>query len=260
MDIEVEGKKIRAELEKFSLPVLKLKPIAEAAKNRWSSKFGGKPYWPKGMEYPESKSGQKLFLLAQINFADLPGLPGFPQSGVLQFFIADDDLYGLDFDLSTEEIVNSPDGYRVIYHADIEVSEDLIENDLPEASQKNPLPVCREYRLECTQDSEIPSPTDFRYEKYATDPFEYESELANYIYEKFIADGSKLGGYANFTQDDPRINGEHDNWILLFQMDSEFSDDIDIMWGDVGVGNFFIEKEALEQLDFSRVWYNWDCC
>jgi len=31
------------------------------------------------------------------------------------------------------------------------------------------------------------------------------------------------------------------------------------MWGDCGVGNFFINIEDLKNLDFSDVLYNWDC-
>ena len=31
-----------------------------------------------------------------------------------------------------------------------------------------------------------------------------------------------------------------------------------IMWGDAGVGHFFIDREALKLLDFSDVLYYWD--
>ncbi len=260
MDVEVEAKKIRSELENFTLPFIKLLPKAESAENIWNSKFGGKAYWPKDTEYPESKSGEKLTLLAQLNFDELPSLAEFPQNGLLQFFIEDDDLYGMDFDTPIEEVVKSPSGYRVIYHPVVEKNKELLDNDVPEAHNESYLPISREYRLESTLDNEIPSPTDFRYEKYAGDPFEYEEELGEYVYDNFSAEGSKIGGYANFTQEDPRTDGEYDNWVLLFQMDSESVGDDEIMWGDVGVGNFFIEKEALSKNDFSRVWYNWDCC
>ena len=33
-----------------------------------------------------------------------------------------------------------------------------------------------------------------------------------------------------------------------------------VMWGDVGVANFFLKKEDLERMDFSDVFYTWDCC
>lgn len=259
MDVEVEAGKIRAELEKFALPTIKLKPKAENAKNRWSSKFGGEPYWPKDMKYPESKSGNKLTLLAQLNINEFPNLPDFPKSGILQFFIEDDDVYGLDFYRPIEEIIKAPSGYRVVYHSIIERDESLLENGLPKAHKESCLPLSREYRLESVLDKEIPSPRDFRYKNYAKEPYKEEGALADYIYDNFTSTGCKIGGYAFFTQEDPRINGEDDNWVLLFQMDSEFLGDDEIMWGDLGVANFFIEKEALKKNDFSRVWYNWDC-
>ena len=56
-----------------------------------------------------------------------------------------------------------------------------------------------------------------------------------------------------FTQSDPR--SVDDGEILLFQLNSVK----DIMWGDAGVANFFIDREALKNRDFSHVMYNWDC-
>lgn len=44
--------------------------------------------------------------------------------------------------------------------------------------------------------------------------------------------------------------------MLLFQLDTVE----DIMWGDSGVANFFISRDALKNKDFSKVYYNWDCC
>lgn len=259
MNIEEQANKIRSDLEKYKLPIIKLLPSAENAENIWSSKFGGKPYWLKNDEYPKSKEGEDLVLLAQLNFEELPNIAEYPQTGILQFFIEDDDVYGMDFDRPVEEVIDSPSGYRIIYHPTIERNEELLESELPEANKESYLPISREYRISSVRENEIPSPTDYRYQKYSSDPFEYEDELSDYIYENFSSEGSKIGGYANFTQEDPRINGVHDNWILLFQMDSEFLGDDEIMWGDMGVGNFFIEKNALKNNDFSRVWYNWDC-
>ena len=41
---------------------------------------------------------------------------------------------------------------------------------------------------------------------------------------------------------------------------SEGDGEDEIMWGDCGVGNFFISSDDLKRLDFSRVLYTWDCC
>ena len=260
MDIEFEANKIRSELEKFSLPIIRLYPKAEKAQHIWSTKFGGKPYWPKGKTYPVSDDGVKLTLLAQLNFEELPSLDQYPTSGLLQFFLKDDDLCGMDFDKPIEEVISSPSGYRVIYHSVIDKNELSLEQDLPEVTDSSYLPISREYRVEFALDNEMPSPTDYRYEKYASDPFEYQEDLANYIFDNFSAEGSKIGGYADFTQEDPRIAEPEDNWLLLFQMDSESVGNSEIIWGDMGVGNFFIDKAALENKEFSKVWYNWDCC
>ena len=72
----------------------------------------------------------------------------------------------------------------------------------------------------------------------------------------------KMLGYAFFTQEDPRYIKKYENYdTLLLQLDSESDGNGDlILWGDAGVGNFFITKKALEEKDFSNVMYNWDCC
>ena len=48
---------------------------------------------------------------------------------------------------------------------------------------------------------------------------------------------------------------------MLLQIDSDEDDDrsFEIIWGDCGVANFFINSEALLKKDFSKVIYNWDC-
>ena len=33
-----------------------------------------------------------------------------------------------------------------------------------------------------------------------------------------------------------------------------------MMWGDSGTGTFFISSEKLRNLDFSDIFYSWDCC
>ena len=71
--------------------------------------------------------------------------------------------------------------------------------------------------------------------------------------------GHKSGGYPGFTQWDPRSSEDtHD--VLLFQLDSDMGADWKILWGDCGIGNFFINRENLKNCDFRDVIYNWDCC
>ncbi|MFP3813195.1 DUF1963 domain-containing protein, partial [Bacillus sp. SIMBA_005] len=80
---------------------------------------------------------------------------------------------------------------------------------------------------------------------------------ADVLYDVLSGAGHKIGGYPFFTQDDPRAYGDYnDSTTLLLQIDSEGDH---ILWGDCGVGNFFITEEELKNKDFSQVVYNWDC-
>jgi uncharacterized protein YwqG len=60
--------------------------------------------------YPLDSNGNPLALLAQFNFAEIPSLPNFPDKGILQFYIAADDLYGMNFDDQQQQ-----SGFRVLY-------------------------------------------------------------------------------------------------------------------------------------------------
>lgn len=261
MSVQVEIKNVIEKLKPHALEFVKISLCSAPPKNIWNSKFVGKPYWPKEKEYPNTKDGNPLILLAQINFEEVPELKGYPTKGILQFFILSDDVYGLDFDTPLDEIINNPDKYRVVYHHNVLKDLSLLESVLPVASQNSDLPIITECSLKFNLKQEIPSPTDYRFKRISGDIYEFDDEVCEYLYDNLDASGSKIGGYANFTQDDPRgYEKPKENWILLFQMDTEECDGVDIMWGDCGVGNFFIQPESLLNCDFSRVWYNWDCC
>ena len=85
----LEGKKVKKVLTQLkkdtSIPLIKIK--AKKAKNLplTASKFGGVPYWLPETPYPVDENGDKLVLLAQINCSELPPLPDFPTTGLLQF-------------------------------------------------------------------------------------------------------------------------------------------------------------------------------
>jgi uncharacterized protein YwqG len=258
MSAQKEIDVIIGKLQSHELDTVKIQPIPKAPTHPWSSKFGGKAYWPKGAEYPTSKEGEPLYLLSQINFEDMPNLTGYPVSGILQFFIADDGNHGLDFDTPLDDIIKKPNGYRVVYHPEF-FSE--VEEDLPVASNNTDLPLSDEFSLIFTLTKEIPSPSDYRFEQIAGDISDLDDKVADYFFDGEATNGSKVGGYAFFTQSDPREYEKTDeNWLLLFQMDTDDSDDdFKIMWGDSGVCNFFIRPEQLAKCDFSAVWYTWDC-
>lgn len=228
------------------------------------SKFGGRPYWLKKEPYPTAKNGDPLRLLAQINFSEMEvSIPDYPTEGILQFFVADDDVYGLDFDDLTNQ-----DTFRVVYHETIEFDESKWMTEFPAFRDDSYFPIEGECVLSFERSEEIVSANDYRFNAitkvdvlldHATDEDDdMHDEIMDAYYDIADGQGSKLGGYPFFTQEDPRAYGDYPTFdTLLLQVDTD--DDLNIMWGDAGVANFFIVLDDLKKRDFSKVLYNWDC-
>ncbi|GIN89811.1 hypothetical protein J6TS1_37630 [Siminovitchia terrae] len=225
------------------------------------SKFGGHPYWLKGDPYPATQNGEPLRFLAQINFNEIESpLPEYPTEGILQFFVADDDVYGLNFDDMTIQ-----DTFRVVYHETIETNESKWMTDFPAIKDDNYFPIEKECALTFKRSEEIMSANDYRFNALTKlnvllekEDYDQYDEIMDQYYELASGQGSKIGGYPFFTQEDPRAYGDYPSYdTLLLQIDTD--DDLDIMWGDGGVANFFISSDDLKKRDFSKVLYNWDC-
>ena len=243
--------------------------LGEETNDIYSSKIGGLPYWDLNKEYPTDSNGNKLVLLAQINFEkEKFDDERLPKAGILQFFIDNDDLYGCNFD----DVQNN---WKVVYHETI--NNETNENEI----EKLNVPTNKTVEM-CPMDKNMNS-VMLKFEKNkcytTTGTYNFESIVKDILKEKyneevteknlyfhfgdaeyeymmnsFEAFGHKLLGYPDFTQSDPRQNGtEYDT--LLLQIDT----DKGVMWGDSGVCNFFINSENLKKCDFSNVLYNWDC-
>lgn len=255
---------VQAELAKHPLPSVRIEAHPRKPEHRWQSKFGGVPYWPKGMDYPRTSKGDPLYMLAQLNLAELPPLPGYPKSGMLQFFVADDESMGLEFGEGLEETIRrNSDGSRsrVVFHRDVVEATAQLEHDLPQASDAEIMPLSGEYTLSFTHEAQLPLHTDHRFAAAVANLDEIHDDVMEKLWEESEATTqTRIGGYAYFTQDDPRHGLEPGEWLLLFQMDTDDTAGVDIMWGDSGVGNWFIHRDDLARGDFSRVWFNWDCC
>lgn len=266
------------------LPSVELVPKRAENLSVFESKLGGVPYLPADFEYPKGKSGifkrRPLRLLAQLNFEKLPHIENFPRKGILQFFCSDDEddcAYGIDFNKRTEQ-----NGFRVIYHENIITDESRLmpKESMPKfRNNMGNFPFEGEFLLEARAAEMCPvSSGDYRFDKTLLEVmnemsgknykeiYEFggeEEEACERIYEIRACERTCIGGYPFFTQDDPRGFTPEiaDYGVLLFQCASFFGDDTgdEVMWGDMGVGNFFISEKDLKALDFSNVAYNWDC-
>ena len=228
------------------------------------SKFGGEPYWLKADDYPTSQNGDPLRLLAQINFSEIEqSIPNFPTTGILQFFVAEDDVYGLNFEDGTNQ-----DTFRIVYHEMIKLDQEKWQTDFPDFENRGYFPIEKESAIFFKVSDEIVAATDYRFnlitgvdqllESGKDEDYDAHDEMMEEYFKIASGQGSKLGGYPFFTQEDPRAYGDYPTFdTLLLQIDTD--DDLNIMWGDAGVANFFIVSEDLKKRDFSKVLYNWDC-
>jgi len=69
------------------LPVLVTGDINNDPLDIRQSKFGGLPFLPKDWQYPIGEDNLPMLMIAQINFQEIPFLEGFPNSGILQFYV-----------------------------------------------------------------------------------------------------------------------------------------------------------------------------
>lgn len=218
------------------------------------SKFAGIPYLPKSHLYPKDSNGQIMPLLAQINFAQLPSIPPFPKKGLLQFFLSTKFTHT---DEKKVELLFQQD-FKVRYYPDILPENQLVQDfpDLESTIMQN------EEGLDFLPKHEPVSASDYRREKFLQlspldDDYISDDErtFEDIYFEYFLAAEHKIGGYPYFIEYDTRKSSSFLKRFdtLLLQIVS--NDEQGIMYGDSGVIKFFINREALNKLDFSSVYF-----
>ena len=253
----------REKLEAIVQLAVKLQ-MADGESLPWSSKLGGQPYLEQNQSWPSTPSKIPLAFLAQINFSEMPHINDFPKQGILQFFVADDDAIGAEF--GTVPLTDIPQNtFHVIYHAKPIHDISKLQLGIPERHWSYlPHDPAQTKLLSGELIHDVMSANDRLFAEVIGIDFLDERDTsdgemlgdARYeAYTEIFPAMTKFGGYAHFTQDDPR--GPEDPYILLFESASDHA--LDVTWGDMGIANFFIHPDDLRRLDFSRVFYMWDC-
>lgn len=246
--------KFSTQIEKYKLDTIKILAHPHNGKSKLTiqqSKFLGQPYIPKNQPYPTCLDGTPMIMLAQINFSEVPELEDFPQSGIFQLFVHPTDWYNME-----------KEDYKIIFH-ETEYEEPISDFSFLTEKLYEESPIYCEHTLTFKKETEFGGTPDFRFELDfdGLDYFDYQETLPKEQQEQmdklFDSSGHKIGGYACFTQTDPRDYDEQSNDdMLLLQIDT----DDKIMFGDSGVANLFINKKDLKNKDFSKAYFNWDCC
>nr|WP_042178819.1 DUF1963 domain-containing protein [Kibdelosporangium sp. MJ126-NF4]CTQ99137.1 hypothetical protein [Kibdelosporangium sp. MJ126-NF4] len=232
-------------------------------------------------------NGVPMFCVAQINFADVGPLPGFPAAGVLQWFVgADSPSFGLTF--GDKEGI---DGFEVRWYTDTAartvappsapmpwhvVSQEpgvytpftpteprgvmfeigralprLAEFDLD--GEADLAPLVRE--LAKLSGERGDDPVDLLYNGWNFHILNVEGPFRDdFVFR------SSLGGSAHVTQDDPRGYsnyppiGDPAGHVLITIDEDVYQRG----WGDHGIAHLFGDPAAVARGDLSSVRYYWD--
>ena len=263
---------VREVLRTVALPCSTIR-LGGAATDPTGSFLTGHPYLPAGRGWPEGAHGPQAFV-AQVNFAQIGELAGYPDSGLLQWFVDPDSNYGLSSDQS-----QGSTGFTVRWYPELSAAS-VAAPDAPtpvDHLDEVPMEFVGPTEITFQSGSSIPSweelPTvvqqDAVWERVAMAFGEGRSEPA-FVFDEYIrggssvmtefGTGSKVGGYPTFTQLDPRGTASYPatgtpGASLLVELDS-----MDVGgWGDSGVAHLFGDPAALAEGDTSGIRYHWDC-
>lgn len=242
----------------LALPAVELLPAPERPVAAGGTRIGGPVWLRDGEAWPTSADGAPLEFVAQVDFAELPPLPDFPATGVLQFFVGRDDLFGAEFDdpargsarvlwrpgaledgrlhphpaLADDE--TSPFGRGNVRDAGLSLAGQPAEHLLPSS----------DWRIEERLKGQLRRPGIDQVE----DLLEAEDDGAPLRHH--------VGGHPVFTQYDFREPGrfsDYDRTLLRLTSDSN------LLWGDCGEAVFLVRQRDLLAQDFSSVIFYWDC-
>ena len=227
-----------------------------------ASKLLGAPYFPAAAQLPRRADGSYWAFMAQINFADIPaGVDkDLPASGVLQLYFASNSSMGIDW----QSYGLNGSGFLTAFWPDANADN----HDASAASRVSSdqgydldlFPLDQSHEMEFKMGRQTVLPTDTATLDRMAGFQEQVEKIGPHAEEDWYSAENgpftQVGGYAYFTQSDPRDSNE--DWVILMQLDTD--DRFGMMWGDCGVANLSIPRSALRERDFSKSYFAWDCC
>lgn len=206
------------------------------------SRLSGFPDLPSGIGWPSTEDGYFTFL-AQLNCADIPPeIKGFPEKGILYFFIGDNDAPG------NVEV-------RVIFSSDPALAErgtfpidfsPIYEDEDEEENYATPHSIRFEVGLS------VPEPTDPLVAGLGLNEHEKERFWDFKVeWNQQLELPHTLGGLVQFAMYDSRPSDE--KWVSLIEFGYDDLAGPNFVFWDAGNLKILIREEDLEARDFSRV-------
>ncbi|MFT9847175.1 YwqG family protein [Aneurinibacillus sp. REN35] len=217
-----------------------------------TSKLGGLPDLPEGWTIPVYND-RPLTFIAQYNLKEMntaaPSM-GLPEQGMLYFF----------YEAEEQQVWGEADqkeGWRILYYdGHLEALSPAV---LP-AEDYFMLSSCRVY-FHPTKTLDVES-LENRINLTEEEEDKYY-ELLDDLHE--FSPSHQAFGHPFAVQNDVFeecgwFSGqENREWVLLLQVDSD-EENLNIMWGDVGMIYFCIPKDALAERKFDQAWLIYQCC
>ena len=244
-------------LDSLSLPCVPLAPDPAGTPGPLGCHMGGPAWLPVDTPWPHDSDGVPLEFLAQIDFAALPPLPDFPDSGVLLLFVGQTDNHGADFDDPRRSTVQG------LWLADPDAPRHPLAQP-PAADEVSPFTrQARQDGIRLVPGTVAAMPAgaaDWRIIQRLDGQWRRPGiERIHAVVEQQDGHGAlchHVGGHPVFVQEDVRRPGhceEYDRVLLRLTSDDH------VVWGDVGEANVLITAADLRARDFSRLAFTWDC-
>lgn len=250
------------------------------------NRIGGLPSMPAGSTWP-MRGARPLNFMAQFDLAEVraawgelgtPSAVGplhageLPEAGGLYFFYDDDPEEGGAWGFDPKD----HDAWAVVYCPDITAVTPLAR-PVPlaeDAALRQSAPV-RFRRLDTVMpkelfDGSLTEEDEEEFHRLREGPFDGlpKHQLLGHpdpvqgaemgVECQLVSHGLYCGDGSGY--DDPRAKtliADASAWQLLFQLDTD--DDLDLMWGDMGMVYFWIRRDDLARRDFSSVWVISQC-
>ena len=234
--------------EKTAKECYKLVAVDNVTPFIMEDKLGGMPYIPKGQQIPRDTKGNYMALLLQVNLKNIH-LKNFPQNGILEIFASSE----IDF----------PQEYKIIVFPD----NQMPELELPFVDTENFF-VTEPIKIELQKDTVHMPLQDYRstdtlneilidYGAEIESVYDLDEDILNALTDAIDTRPATIGGYPDFTQEDPRTYDD-DRDYCLFKLDSLF--DRNIYIGDSGILTVTISEDYLKTEKWNEAVLDWDCC
>lgn len=256
-------------IDLLSQPSIRLytTPAEEAALRIGTSRIGGIPDLPAGMNWPEWQGKPQSFIaqirLDEVHQYDTNGL--LPPHGMLWFF----------YDASQQTFGDSPadsGGWRVLFmDGDLsKLQRANVPTQLPTGSRFRACSIKFAGEITLTQQPELEIP---HLNWSETEQKQYETLLSTFLSPDDRAKvHNRLLGFPDIIQDDMRLqcqlasNGVTDpddprtatltkgamDWQLLLQIDSD--EQAGMRWGNSGMLYYWLKRADLQARHFERAW------